>query len=219
MSHINPIKDFYNTNDSLQSTKLAHYFDLYWKYFRNKINEKNLKILEIGVRSGGSLLCWKNIFKEAEIHGFDVNPKCKSLEDHGFNIHIGDQGNEKLWDVFNEKVGGLDIIIDDGSHINNDIITTFNKLFPKMNPGGVYFIEDVLNTQLYEHFKNYINDVFKPNNLHSNDKMGVSFYNRVVVIEKMLNEYIIDPVHSGKIHDHSLPYGITNEAWKAKCNK
>ena len=36
-------------------------------------------------------------------------------------------------------------MIDDGSHINTDIITTFNELWPHVKPGGFYCIED-LNT-------------------------------------------------------------------------
>jgi len=216
MSYINPIKEFYKTNDSLQSTKLAHYFDLYWKHFAHKADDK-VKILEIGVRSGGSLLCWDTVFSNSSIYGVDVNPKCKDLEKHGFKIFIGDQGNLKFWDNFNTEVGGLDIVVDDGSHINDDIIKTFDKLYPKMNPGGVYFIEDVSSMRLYDDFKKYVNQTFKPDNLNQNDKMGISFYNRVIVIEKMSKDYSVGTVHSGTIHEHSLPVGISNNEWKKKC--
>jgi hypothetical protein len=219
MSHINPIKEFYNTNDSLQSTKLAHYFDLYWRYFSHKSTDPNLKILEIGVRSGGSLLCWKNIFPQANIHGFDVNPNCRTHEKYGFNIHIGDQGDESRWDKFNKEVGGLDIIIDDGSHIHNDIIKTFNKLFPKMNSGGVYFIEDVADIKTYEYFTKYVKQSYKPNKPKENDIMGVSFYNKVIVVEKIPTNYSIEAVHSGSISEHELPVGIGNDNWKKKCKE
>ena len=36
----------------------------------------------------------------------------------------------------------LDIIIDDGSHINEHVIRTFQYLFPKLKPGGIYVVED-----------------------------------------------------------------------------
>ncbi len=36
----------------------------------------------------------------------------------------------------------FDIIVDDGSHINKHVITTFNILFPLLNHGGLYVIED-----------------------------------------------------------------------------
>ena len=36
----------------------------------------------------------------------------------------------------------LDIIIDDGSHINEHVIRTFQYLFPKLKSGGIYVVED-----------------------------------------------------------------------------
>ena len=47
-------------------------------------------------------------------------------------------------------VDQFDIIIDDGSHIESHIMTTFNTLFEKyLSPGGLYFIEDYLDTLTY----------------------------------------------------------------------
>jgi O-antigen biosynthesis protein len=37
-----------------------------------------------------------------------------------------------------------DIIIDDGSHINHDVISTFNASFEHVAAGGVYVVEDVM---------------------------------------------------------------------------
>ena len=36
----------------------------------------------------------------------------------------------------------VDIIIDDGSHVNRDVIFTFNCLFPMLSANGIYVIED-----------------------------------------------------------------------------
>jgi demethylmacrocin O-methyltransferase len=38
--------------------------------------------------------------------------------------------------------GAPELIIDDGSHINEHIITTFKHLFPRLKEGGYYVIED-----------------------------------------------------------------------------
>jgi len=43
------------------------------------------------------------------------------------------------------------LIIDDGSHINSHIITTSNFLFPFLNKGGVYVVED-LKTSYWSSF-------------------------------------------------------------------
>ena len=46
--------------------------------------------MEVGVFSGGSLFMWKNYFgKNSRIIGIDLNPDAKKLENHGFEIFIG----------------------------------------------------------------------------------------------------------------------------------
>src|SRR5690606_41306911 len=41
------------------------------------------------------------------------------------------------------NIGEPDLIIDDGSHINEHVIESFNFLFPRLKSGGIYVIEDV----------------------------------------------------------------------------
>lgn len=40
-------------------------------------------------------------------------------------------------------MGGVDLILDDGSHRGNHIITSFRTLFPLLADGGLYAIEDM----------------------------------------------------------------------------
>ncbi len=42
-----------------------------------------------------------------------------------------------------KQISSLDIIIDDGSHINEHVIETFKMLFPLLKDGGLYVIEDI----------------------------------------------------------------------------
>ena len=215
---MNPITEFYKNNQSLQSTKLAHYFDIYWKHFQPKSKQSGLKILEIGVRNGGSLLCWKNVFNNPRIHGVDINPDCKSHEEHGFKIVIGDQSDPAVWNRFNQQMGGMDIVIDDGSHVDTDILTTFNKLFPTLNPGGIYLMEDVSSEAVYKNFGSRTPLVNKTDDLYSNNYCSLSFYNKIIILEKMPPNFSIDCIHSGTIQNHALPHGISNDQWKETCN-
>ncbi len=41
------------------------------------------------------------------------------------------------------SLGAFDVVVDDGGHQNYQQITTFKTLFPLMNSGGWYFIEDL----------------------------------------------------------------------------
>lgn len=140
---------FYNyylsnkNSNCLQSTKWIPYLKLYDEYTNKFINKKS-KILEIGVRHGGSLECYSKIFKNAEIYGIDINPECKTLkEKYNFNIFIGSQDDDVFLKGIQDTVNNLDIIIDDGSHIYNHIYKSFNYLFPLLNDGGIYVIEDL----------------------------------------------------------------------------
>lgn len=40
------------------------------------------------------------------------------------------------------EIGNPEIIIDDGSHINEHVIETFKFLFPLLKVGGIYVVED-----------------------------------------------------------------------------
>jgi hypothetical protein len=37
----------------------------------------------------------------------------------------------------------FDLVVDDGSHVRSHIIASFEALFPAVNPGGLYTIEDL----------------------------------------------------------------------------
>jgi hypothetical protein len=107
-----------------------------------------LNILEIGVggyedpHSGGSSLrMWKYYFPNSKIYGIDISDKT-ALQERRIKIFQGDQSDEKfLRDVFN-RIGSLDIVIDDGSHVNEHVILSFKTLFPLINRGGIYSVED-----------------------------------------------------------------------------
>jgi hypothetical protein len=53
----------------------------------------------------------------------------------------------------------FDVILDDGSHICNEVIETFVNLFPKIKPGGMYLVED-LHTS---YWKDYGGGLWKSN--------------------------------------------------------
>jgi len=94
------------------------YLKNYEKYFLPFVN-KEIKLLEIGVFKGESLLFWRDYFLKGTIIGLDVNKV--DLEDPTGRIHIyqGFQQDLKILDMIGKKAGpnGFDIIIDDASHI------------------------------------------------------------------------------------------------------
>ncbi|HET7375323.1 MAG TPA: hypothetical protein VFK30_01370, partial [Anaerolineae bacterium] len=53
------------------------------------------------------------------------------------------QGRREFWRDFRKSVPVLDIVIDDGSHLADHQIVSFEELLPHLRAGGVYCCEDI----------------------------------------------------------------------------
>lgn len=132
-----------------RSLKHSNYFEIYDELFQ-KYKGKKITFVEIGVTNGGSLMMWREYFKEANIIGIDFNPSAKKWEEHGFKIFIGDQSDPKFWRDFFSKVGKIDILIDDGGHTNQQQISTFHSCYENINDNGIILFEDTHCSYLKE---------------------------------------------------------------------
>jgi len=119
------------------------YLDIYEKYF-SQIRNNPIKLLEIGINAGASLRTWKEYFKYGEVFGIDIDPNCKNHKENRINIKIGNQDDVNFLSNCFREVDEFDIIIDDGSHINKHMITSFDYLFNnRLKSKGIYIIEDL----------------------------------------------------------------------------
>ena len=145
MSINNNLISFFN-NSKYYSLKYKNYFPIYEKLF-SKFRGKKITFVEIGVLSGGSLSMWKNYFGDmARVIGVELNPEAKKLENDGFEIYVGNQTDENFWKKFFEKVGKVDIILDDGGHTNFQQITTCCICAPFIKDNGLMVVEDVFHS-------------------------------------------------------------------------
>ena len=125
------------------SLKCDTYFQTYEEIF-NKYVGKEITFVEVGVLHGGSLFMWREYFGEkARIIGIDLHPKAKELEKHGFEIHIGSQSDVNFWKNFFNKIGKIDILLDDGGHGNIQQIVTLSEAINNTNDDGTIVIEDI----------------------------------------------------------------------------
>jgi hypothetical protein len=144
--------------------KIFHtYSPLYYDILKNnKYDYKN--ILEIGVGTnevmkpisgeeyqiGSSLRAWRDFFPNANIFGLDIK-KDVLFKDDRIECYYTDQSDsnelEKTISLIaqNQSIKNLDfdLIIDDGSHVVNHMILTFNTLKKYLKKGGIYIIEDI----------------------------------------------------------------------------
>lgn len=129
----------------LPSKRLHDYLKHYWCHFLDLRNSVRC-LVEIGVQDGHSLYMWRDFFPSATIHGIDFDPACRHHEGDRIRIHIGDQSDPEFLAAL-QNGGAIDcapnIIIDDGSHVADHQILTFETWFPWVKPGGCYVIEDI----------------------------------------------------------------------------
>lgn len=122
--------------------KWIHYLDIYERHFSRFRNSAPV-ILEIGVFGGGSLAMWREYFgANAEIIGLDINPECKRHEADGIEIFIGSQDDPVIINDILSKHPRIDIVLDDGSHMMNHMISSFELLYERIDANGVYMVED-----------------------------------------------------------------------------
>lgn len=105
--------------------------------------DKPIKLLEIGVYNGGSLVLWNKYFSQAIIHGLDKQDlRCedsKNLDRVSFILKDA---------YFDETINAIpdgfyDIIIEDGSHFIGHQLNVVHKYCSKVAKGGVLIIEDI----------------------------------------------------------------------------
>jgi hypothetical protein len=123
--------------------KWVHYLPLYDQHF-SRFRGRPVRMLEIGVNRGGSLQLWREYLgAEAAIFGIDINPECTDLADPPNQIRIGSQADPAFLRSVVGELGTPDIILDDGSHVAQHQMVSFETLFPLLAPGGIYAIEDM----------------------------------------------------------------------------
>ena len=120
-----------------------HEYHKYYEPVLKPYYNSHGSIVEIGLGTTASLPMWKDIFKHAHIYGVDiedtyfVNDRC--------TIYKADQSKiddlNRLKHLLSDK--NVFFINDDGSHIPEHQLLTFNTLFPILLEGGIYIIEDI----------------------------------------------------------------------------
>lgn len=185
--------------------KWRHYFPIYERHF-SRFRGRPVRILEIGIYSGGSLGMWQNYFgPDCQIIGMDIEPACRAYASKNIQVEIGDQADRKFWQQFREKVPPVDIIIDDGGHLPMQQRVTLEELLGHLNPGGVYLCEDITGSN--NPFSLYIDGISQSINAvnwRSKSVRANAFQSRIASIARYPFVCVIE-VNDGAVDEFVAP--------------
>lgn len=132
-------------------SKTKKMLDKYCSYL-NGMDIKN--IFELGIFRGGSVIFFNEYLKPKKMVAVEFKSSCVDLDSYikKKSLHASlipyydtNQADKNALNHIVEKEFGdewLDMVVDDASHLVDETRASFNTLFPKLRPGGVYVIED-----------------------------------------------------------------------------
>ncbi|MBB5159509.1 demethylmacrocin O-methyltransferase [Saccharopolyspora phatthalungensis] len=126
-----------------------HWYTQHYEHHFARLRDEPVRMLEIGIggyqltdQGGASLSMWQRYFRRGLVYGLDIFDK-PGVRGSRIRAVQGDQSDPEFLDDLGRELGPFDIIIDDGSHVNDHVKTSFAALFPHVRSGGLYVIEDL----------------------------------------------------------------------------
>lgn len=198
-------KLFYEYRGNRLIHKWNHYLPIYSRLFEPyRARKTAVRFLEIGVSRGGSLELWRSYFgADAIIFGIDIDPSCAVFNDTKTPVRIGSQTDPKFLAAVVAEMGGVDIVLDDGSHIASHQRIAFDTLFPLLSDDGLYVVEDVHTSYwggsfkggyrragtFIEFSKSIIDDIHRwysgrPGHSSAASVASIQFFDSIVAFEK-----------------------------------
>ena len=124
------------------------YTPMYHRHLAH-LRRQSIRLLEIGIggydaglQSGGSSLrMWRTWMPKSRIVGLDLDPR--DFGEPRVTTCVGDQTDRAFLRELVTREGPFDVVIDDGSHMSDHIRTSFETIFPMLNAGAIYVIEDL----------------------------------------------------------------------------
>jgi len=131
--------------------------------------KSSIRILDIGIRAGGSLWLWKTYCEQHNIPydlwGMDIEPTYCNIREFQTDInddpyvHLLWNSDSTLQSTYDGIPGQFEVIIDDGAHTLDSQITAFSLAWSRLVPGGTYVIEDIQGEHLIMILEKHIKSV------------------------------------------------------------
>ncbi|WP_433519758.1 hypothetical protein ACQP2T_11820 [Nonomuraea sp. CA-143628] len=194
-----------------------HWYAPHYEHHFERFRDHPVRLLEIGIGGedrelgGASLKMWKRYFHRGLIVGVDIFDK-SLLNQRRLTAAVADQRVAEELAAIGDLYGPFDIVIDDGSHVAEDIRTAFHALLPYLRHDGIYVIEDLQTSYLPEfggsagdtaepytavglvkqlvddlHFQERASAADQPPTLTQACVTGIHVYHNIVFLEKGTN--------------------------------
>jgi hypothetical protein len=139
----NPLFAFFTANRAgAPLDKWIHYLPIYERHL-SRYRDTPARVLEIGVYRGGGLELLRHFLgPEARIVGIDNDEAARAAVAGRHPVEMGDQEDPEFLGGVADRHGPFDVVIDDGGHRMRQQIVSVETLFPDLNDGGTYIVED-----------------------------------------------------------------------------
>ena len=148
--HFNSDKGEFFNNQYLQPAKKnkekiqAHGYAKFYEPIFINFKNKEVNILELGSFYGNSAAALYFYFNKASIFTTDINPDMFKYKSNRVTNHYTDSSSRNS--IMNNliiKKKNFEIIIEDASHMLKDQIISLFMLFPLVNSGGYFIVEEL----------------------------------------------------------------------------
>lgn len=151
------------------SSEHHNYSEVYSKYLKNFLDNKDIVIVEIGILKGTGLAIWSDLFPNGRVIGLDIDLsnfnnnknnllKMGAFKNNNVEVYEFDQFLDNK-EYINKILGNdkVSIVIDDGMHIDQTILQSLKDFQPFLNKKFLYIIEDnnKVHTKIKKLYKNY----------------------------------------------------------------
>lgn len=144
------IRDGKDRGKSIANEFILVKTNAFLNFYRGLQKHEPKQILEVGMFEGGSLVLFDKLFQPDKLMGLDIRSQpIEPLEvyrqgrRHIETFYGLSQDDPKLTEILTQQFpDGIDLIVDDASHLYEQSRKTFHLCFPHLKPGGLYVLED-----------------------------------------------------------------------------
>lgn len=176
----NHYKSDKGTQKSFKDQDPPHRYSIVYEEWLKHLRDQPINLLEVGlfwrgeVRDGRkavelgprSLYAWRDFFIKGNIYGLDILDGTRFSEGRVKVLQGDATKRDVLENVVLPACNLFDVIVDDGSHLMEDATATFKLLYPYLNVGGFYFIEDIHNPKLLNMLRQFDVEPITFNTVH-----------------------------------------------------